>query len=1424
MRSKTRLRLHDSVLLIALSLLALVGGGFCLDAEVVISEIMYHPVEEPAFDADGGPLISLYDDVFEYIEIFNGSSELVLLSGWQIEGGISFEFTGGEKIGAGEYRVIARDPDRLATVGAYHLERDQLWGPYRGTLSNRGESIRLLDQSSVVVDAVTYSDRQPWPISADALGVGQRWSGIDPLEHQYRGRSLERVSLTHDGQDAANWIASPLEDGPSPGRPNLVSNALAKSIVTECLVTRKRDGNRVISPNETVLIEVSFSSLVGLGQVFIEYFVDDIDLADEAVSRFTMIPLADHVGHRFGVTLPGEKERSVVRYRILADRGEGLETVYPRRDDPMEWYAYFVTPERESEYPIYDVFVSQGSLRRLERNIAESPKRVTSPNPPGLPREEWNATEPAIFVHDGIVYDAHIRYHGSRYRRSTGRQSYKLLFPDYQLFRDHDSVFLTDKDFATSSGHLLFRLTGLPTSTTQTIDLRLNKNRPLLRLEQEEYNQCLLERYYREMPVRSPERAILPTGALFKSVGNLDGQAEGPFGIGNGSLLEPVTPRRQETPVYWTPRQRYEHTYRIQNQGWMGHSGFQEMIEALWAARKSNTPELALRKYFFAHWDIDDTLTYLAMINWMSPWDDVTHNYFLWQKRNGLWSILPWDFDSLFGGNSTASASIMTVQNFAKTMNIFKDSFLQAFPDEFKERIWVLNNTLLHPENLARIGLDQTVLGFSNGRFDSVNRQADQGEYRKPLMPINLFPTGGQGVSESHQLQSSPFAAHESSTTTHMETIWEIRGVDGSFELPVFRLASRDRLTSLRLPSEALEYGARYFWRCLYVDSEGFRSLYSDESSFIYGAAYDQMPLITLESEWRFRDTGENQGVSWRQDSFDDSEWPLASGRFSTAILDENQDSIPLQKGSSSYYFRTPVTLGKLEPSQCVVLTWEAADGGVMYVNGKEVFRRRISRSRSVRFATLAEKEIEAGRLDGPIELPASIFREGKNLVAVEIHPNDPESSDVAFSLDLKLIRSSLGTGLSLSELMAANDGIVEKDGLFPDWVELVNSSEQAIDLANFGLTDDLADLDRFRFPGGSSIAAGERLVVWCDHVTDGTGYFTGFRLARAGEQVVLVDWRGEFPIIRDLVIFGQQLGDSSLSRNDDGTTWGLGTPTPGAENRFKLTGRVQSIRINEWTAGDDQGNDWIELINGSDLVVNLGAASLSDRPDEPFRFQFEPYTFVGPGDFLVLGSNGAEVSDLKLPFRLDRAGEMILLNSSEGNQIDVVGWQSQALGVYHGRLPDARGVITSNLLPTPGEMNRAESDRDGDGIPNEIEMIFQLNAELFSDATLDTDQDGVCNYREFVAGTDPTDPESRLEIRSVSFEDVGFNPGLVVTFEGMKGKSYSLQMTSGLDELFWESIIQIGPLENDGISSVSAPLDDSARLGFLRIVTPQEP
>src|SRR5262245_9588904 len=139
---------------------------------------------------------------------------------------------------------------------------------------------------------------------------------------------------------------------------------------------------------------------------------------------------------RFVAVLPGQPDRTIVRFRIRArfgdDAAAGLpEPISPRADDPFLWHAYFVTPQRTSVKPSYDLFISRASLKNLAENISFNPRRVTIPDPPGMPRTSWNATEPAVFVHDGVVHDIRVRYHASRVHRSANRQSYKWKFPRY---------------------------------------------------------------------------------------------------------------------------------------------------------------------------------------------------------------------------------------------------------------------------------------------------------------------------------------------------------------------------------------------------------------------------------------------------------------------------------------------------------------------------------------------------------------------------------------------------------------------------------------------------------------------------------------------------------------------------------------------------------------------------------------------------------------------------------------------------------------------------------------------------------------------------------------------------------------------------------------------------------------------------------
>ena len=56
-----------------------------------------------------------------------------------------------------------------------------------------------------------------------------------------------------------------------------------------------------------------------------------------------------------------------------------------------------------------------------------------------------------------------------------------------------------------------------------------------------------------------------------------------------------------------------------------------------------------------------------------------------------------------------------------------------------------------------------------------------------------------------------------------------------------------------------------------------------------------------------------------------------------------------------------------------------------------------------------------------------------------------------------------------INEFMASNSGVyMDPDFLdFPDWIELYNASDAAVDLTGYFLTDDLSDTTCWQIPSG---------------------------------------------------------------------------------------------------------------------------------------------------------------------------------------------------------------------------------------------------------------------------------------------------------------------------------------------------------------------
>ncbi|MBL9173250.1 MAG: lamin tail domain-containing protein [Verrucomicrobiales bacterium] len=801
---------------------------------VLFNEIQYHPVEKADFNADGSPVLDLTEDVHEFVELLNTGPGPLDLGGWTLTGGVQFSFPTGTSLPEGGFLVLSGHPGRIEVV--YALPSGSVLGPWTGHLSNRRETLELRDRSGAVVESVAYRSESPWPISADALGAGDDWTHLRSEDYQYRGRSLERVSPTHPAGDPANWLASPLPAGPSPGRPNATTLSVPRPVVLAQDVRQAVDGSDIIRSGQATRIECVFTEGTGLSDVRLEWYREDLDAPDKPVTIQPMWPVGSGLDARFQAEVPGKPDRSVIRYRIRARRGDGDEVVSPRADDPMAWHGWFVTPRRApTTNAIYDVFISRASLTILRTNIASQPRRVTGTGSAAQPRPSWNATQPAILVHDGHVYDIQMRHHGSQFRRDVTRKSYKVQFPDHARLEGHESLFITDKDQKTVSGHTVFRAAGLPTSRTWWSDLYMNNDARLRRLAQEEYDEFLLERHHAEEAAARGRTEPEPAGEFFKSQGVFD-EPTGPYGRGDGTRLKNLVSAGK---THWTSLQRYEWTYTQQMHGWKGHLAFGEMLTNLWLTRgnSQNAPTgiltNRLHDYFTNSWDVEKTLTHVALVNWQGVWDDTIHNYFLWRQANGRWSLLPWDFDDQFETQS-ASTSIFNGAPFAGA-NFFKQSIIAGLRDEFRARAWWLNNTLLDPDNLASLGLPTSTRTWAVNRQRSVNTQLQMGIFSRPLRPSNQFPAPGDSAGPGSSLVASAYLYNTNPIVPHAASVWQIREPDRSWLEPVLTATNRDPLTSFTLGHGLLVPGRTYGWRVQHVDELGHPSPWSSETRFVFG-------------------------------------------------------------------------------------------------------------------------------------------------------------------------------------------------------------------------------------------------------------------------------------------------------------------------------------------------------------------------------------------------------------------------------------------------------------------------------------------------------------------------------------------------------------------------------------------------------------
>ncbi|WP_020538521.1 CotH kinase family protein [Lewinella cohaerens] len=136
-----------------------------------------------------------------------------------------------------------------------------------------------------------------------------------------------------------------------------------------------------------------------------------------------------------------------------------------------------------------------------------------------------------------------------------------------------------------------------------------------------------------------------------------------------------------------------------------------------------------------------------------------------------------------------------------------------------------------------------------------------------------------------------------------------------------------------------------------------------------------------------------------------------------------------------------------------------------------------------------------------------------------------------------------------INEICASNTNIVEDEfGDYPDWIELYNAGDNAVNLDNYSLSDDPADPSKWSFPEITIEPDSWLLIFASDRDLAATNPHTNFKLSAGGENVVLSNPAG---LIIDEINFPALEEDQSIGRLLDGSPQlaVFSVPSPGSSN-----------------------------------------------------------------------------------------------------------------------------------------------------------------------------------------------------------------------------------------------------------------------------------
>lgn len=636
--------------------------------------------------------------------------------------------------------------------------------------------------------------------------------------------------------------------------------------------------------------------------------------------------------------------------------------------------------------------------------------------------------------------------------------------------------------------------------------------------------------------------------------------------------------------------------------------------------------------------DIDEYTNYMAAQTWLGCWDWLTNNNNTkWFRStdpttgNGRFHFVMFDLDSAFdNGNmlgslkSSSSNNVTTLFNRIAKSADFKKRFITAFclmdgsvftADRAKAAANYIGNLVATPLSFD----NQSPWGSCNEVSNAMSSTSNHSGRINSLK--NYFSiTGGMKVKLNANIEEAQLMVNDQPVPTNK--------FDGTLFAPVTITASA--------PAGYNFVG----WRM--------------------GGGASSTTLMSKGSSWYYYDKGSLDGTDWKTGSTADwgfAKSPLGYGSqsFSTTINYGNNSS----NKYPTYYFRRNISFQtKPGKDDVIIMNYTVDDGCVVYVNGVEA-GRHLMPAGNISYNTWATSWCEGNPDSDTMILDSSLFNQGQNVIAVEVHNNSGSSSDIYWDAEILMEKNDgevsstdreitltkdqtttltavfeplpeeclLAAGSSpivINEVSAGNSIFMNELYKRNDWIELYNTTDKNIDLSGMYLSDNENNPHKYQLgvlpsengiPGNIIKAHGYK-IIWADKLDPLYQFHASFKLGNADGEMVMItaaddSWSNK-------LTYQAHAGDESFGRYPDGgkRTYKMTRPTIASANQLTsysilVDGEDVNFDVESFLAGIDSPKaDVGTSISG---VYDLQGRRLGNNLDDVKQM-------LAPGIYIVNG------------------------------------------------------------------------------------------------------------------------------------------------------------------------------------------------------------